>query len=68
MSVILFMSLVCLFSVNTPYASVCIPQVTSGQGILSMLDSDTAVATKELLPLMGLLENSPVLCAYGLVR
>ena len=43
-------------------------QVTSSQGILSALDSDKAVATKELLPLMGLLENSPVLCAYGLVR
>ena len=42
--------------------------MTSSLGILTGLECDGAVATKDLLPLMGILENSPVLCAYGLVR
>jgi hypothetical protein len=33
-----------------------------GQGLAG------ASAAKELLPIMTALENSPVLCAYGLVR
>ena len=38
------------------------------QAILGSLDSSNAVATKELLAFMTILENSPVLCAYGLER
>ena len=43
-------------------------QVEATQGILGSLDSSQAVAGKGLLTYMTLLENSPVLCAYGLER
>ena len=41
-----------------------------GQRVKSHMESllGVEVAGKELLLLMGMLENSPVLCAYGLVR
>ena len=57
-----------LTSTDSPSLPIPSFQVTSSQGILSALESDQAVATKDLLPLMSLLENSPVLCAYGLSR
>ncbi len=43
-------------------------QVARTQCELVHLNSSNATATKEMLSFMSLLENSPVLCAYGLAR
>jgi hypothetical protein len=43
-------------------------KVESTQGILGALDNLNAITKKDLLTYMTILENSPVLCAYGLER
>ncbi|GAX72858.1 hypothetical protein CEUSTIGMA_g313.t1 [Chlamydomonas eustigma] len=43
-------------------------RMIGSHGLLSTLDSAVAVSSKDLLSFMTVLENSPVLCAYGLTR